>query len=394
MSENQSLALAVQVPEADQIVPKPPEAVPATELVTLKTEALALVDRIWAKPQDLSVANSITKVGEGEISSANRFFEARRIKVSDVMNAISDGKTNPLPEQIRRMRGIAEKFDPRPFLEQFRDAREHGGEGVMNLVARKLRGIPKVGELIVRVADHFKPFHAEISDLVLAMQGGVVALDENNAFIQAQAEDLQRHTAQVLSRAYFAELVFEELKKRYATASEDDKKRMIIPMSRVAKRALFLRASEQIYLQVLTGFQASFESNIELRDTVSTILSQAIPLLENLYMLIVIQQEALQIAEQCAQTQDLVVDLLKTGAELTKESTEEIGKLGTRMVDKMQDILNSKDTFIESLSIGSRLAEQTVEKANRAIPLFQKASGEIRQALAAHTTAELPPAAA
>jgi hypothetical protein len=225
----------------------------------------------------------------------------------------------------------------------------------------------------------------------MAMQGGVATLDENNAFIQAQSAELQRLTAQVLARAYFAELVFTELKSRYAASPAVEKKKMIIPMGRIAKRALFLRASEQIYLQVLTGFQTSFESNTELRDTVQTILSQATPLLENLYMLIVIQQEAIQIAEQCAKTQDLVVDLLKTGAEMTKESAEEIGKLGTRMVDKMQDILASKDIFIESLSIGAKLAEQTVETANKAIPLFQKASTEIRQSLEGHTrTAELP----
>jgi hypothetical protein len=77
--------------------------------------------------------------------------------------------------------------------------------------------------------------------------------------------------------------------------------------------------NEQIFLQVLTGLRTSIITNFELRDTVSMMRDQAAPLLTKLYALIVVQQDARQIAEAASATQEMVTDLLQSGAEITKE---------------------------------------------------------------------------
>ena len=92
-------------------------------------------------------------------------------------------------------------------------------------------------------------------------------------------------------------MVFEALKARHAAAAPESQPKLLQAMSRVAKRALFLRANEQIFLQVLVGLGTSVTTNFELRDTVAMMRDQAAPLLTNLYALIVVQQDARQIAE-------------------------------------------------------------------------------------------------
>jgi uncharacterized protein YaaN involved in tellurite resistance len=159
-------------------------------------------------------------------------------------------------------------------------------------------------------------------------------------------------------------------------------------MSRVGKRALFLRGNEQVFLQVLTGLRTSITTNLELRDTVAMMRDQAAPLLTNLYALIVVQQEARQIAEAAAATQEMVTDLLKTGAEMTRSNVEIIGQLSIKMVSEMENIIAAKATFLEAVARADQIAQQTVDAAASSIPVFQKASEELRAVIAQHEGAD------
>jgi uncharacterized protein YaaN involved in tellurite resistance len=246
-----------------------------------------------------------------------------------------------------------------------------------------------MGDLVRRVADRFTPVRDEIDALLMAMEGGLIRLDENNAAIMTQSEELKRLTEEVALRAYQAELVFTILKEKHQTASEEAKQKIMNAMARVGKRALFLRGNEQIFLQVLTGLRTSITTNYELRDTVSMMRDQAAPLLTNLYALIVVQQDARQIAEAAAATQEMVTDMLQAGAEMTKENVEYVGQLGVRMVSDLDKLIQSKEAFLEAVARADELAVQTVEAASKSIPVFQEASSELRKVIADHESADV-----
>ena len=386
-SHNPSAGLPIQAPTTDialpqTIVPKPPEKATPELLDASRTAALALTEKVLGAPDDLKVLSELTRIGENAQSKVNSFFEMRKTTVSEMMTKVGDGSHNPLPGQIKQMRGLMEKFDPRPFKDQFTLAEQYGGKDIKNLLIRKMRGIPLVGELLQRVADKFKPISDEIDGLLMAMDGGLARLDENNAAIMTQADALQALILEVALKAYEAELVFEGLKKRHQSAPEEDRKKIMHAMSRIGKRALFLRGNEQIFLQVLTGLRTSITTNFELRDTVSMMRDQASPLLTNLYALVVVQQDARQIAEAASATQEMVTDLLQTGAEMTRDNVEYVGQLGIKMIGEMDKLIVSKNTFLEAIARADQIAAQTVSAATQSIPVLQQASDELRKAVA------------
>lgn len=382
-----SLALA-GTPGRGALVPKPPEGAPPEHLEEARAAALALTDRVLADPANLMVLSDLTRLGEDAQHRSSSFFEMRRVTVSELMKKISDGSYNPLPNHIKQMRKVMEKFDPRPFRDQIQTARQYGGGGIKNALIRKARGIPLIGAVLQNMADRFESISEEIDALLMAMDGGLARLDENNAAIMAQADELARLIVEVAMRAYEAELVFASLNEKHATGLEDQKQKIMNAMSRVSKRALFLRGNEQIFLQVLTGMRTSITTNFELRDTVSMMRDQVSPLLTNLYALIVVQQEARQIAEAASATQEMVTDLLQAGAEMTKDNVEYIGKLSVKMISELDKIIASKEKFLEAVARADQLAEQTVEAATRSIPVFQQASEELRKVVEDHAGAD------
>jgi uncharacterized protein with ATP-grasp and redox domains len=115
---------------------------------------------------------------------------------------------------------------------------------------------------------------------------------------------------------------------------------------------------------------------------------QAAPLLTNLYALIVVQQDARQIAEAASATQDMVTNLLRSGAEMTKENVDYVGKLGVKMVSELDKLIQSKDTFLEAVARADELAIQTVDSAKKSIPVFQSASAELRKVIKDHEGAD------
>jgi uncharacterized protein YaaN involved in tellurite resistance len=260
---------------------------------------------------------------------------------------------------------------------------------LVNGFIRTLRGIPVMGELVRRIADQFTPIRDEIDGLLISMEGGLVRLDENNAAILTQSDELGNLIQEVALRAYEAETVFEILKQKHAAAPEGEQQKIMNAMARVGKRALYLRGNEQIFLQVLTGLRTSITTNFELRDTVSMMRDQAGPLLTNLYALIVVQQDARQIAEAASATQEMVTDLLQAGAEMTRENVEYVGELGVKMVSDLDKLIQSKETFLEAVAKADTLAAQTVDAANKSIPVFQEASAELRKVISDHEGADV-----
>ena len=375
-------ATPVRVPAAGEIVPRPPEKASPDQLQTVQSAAVSLTERVMAAPDDLNVLSELTRIGEDAQNQASAFFQMRKVTVGEMMNKVSDGSHNPLPRQIRQMRNLMEKFDPRPFKDQIQLAQQYGGKGIKNTLLRKLRGIPLVGDLLQKVADQFNPISEEIDGLLMAMDGGLVRLDENTAAIMTQADALKQLIGDVALKAYEAELVFSELQQIHQKAPEQSRQKIMNAMSRVSKRALFLRGNEQIFLQVLTGLRTSITTNFELRDTVSMMRDQASPLLTNLYALVVVQQDARQIAEAASATQEMVSDLLQAGAEMTRDNVDYVGSLGVKMISEMDKLIESKNTFLEAIARADQLAEQTVKAATQSIPMLQQASEELRKAVA------------
>lgn len=388
MTQSDDLNLPVPMPDPGKLVPVAPKTASPEQLQAAETEAGELTRTVLQNPDDLQLLARLTRIGDDAQRQAGRFFEMRRVTVSQLMSKISSGSDNPVPHQIKQMRAIMEKFDPRPFVEQFQLARRYGGSGIKNFLMRKIRGIPVIGELIRTIADQFRPISQEIDALLLAMDGGIVRLDENNAAVMAQSDELKRLIEAVALKAYAAELIFTRLNDQAASAPRDQHPRITNAMSRVGKRALFLRGNEQVFLQVLTGLRTSITTNLELRDTVAMMRDQAAPLLTNLYALIVVQQEARQIAEAAAATQEMVTDLLKTGAEMTRSNVEIIGQLSIKMVSEMENIIAAKATFLEAVARADQIAQQTVDAAASSIPVFQKASEELRAVIAQHEGAD------
>ncbi len=370
------------------LVPKAPEGADPRQLEAAEAAARALSEKVLKDPNDFKVLSELTRIGEDAQRNVSGFFEMRKVTVGEVMQKVSNGTHNPLPNQIKQMRSIMDKFDPRPFKDQLELAHRYGGKGMKNFLIRKARGIPLIGTLIQTISDKFKPVSDEIDALLMSMNGGLTRLDENNAAIMTQSDALKKLIVEVEIRAYEAELVFSVLKEMHQKAGEEDKQKIMNAMSRVSKRALFLRSNEQIFLQVLTGMRTSITTNFELRDTVSMFKDQAAPLLTNLYALIVVQQEARQIAEAASATQEMVTDLLQAGAEMTKDNVEYVGKLGMKMVTELDKIIESKNTFLAAVAKADQLAEQTVEAATKSIPIFQQASDELRKVIKDHDGAD------
>jgi|GEM_PF-3334694 len=374
---------------AGDIVPKPPKDIAPSVAESVETAAQTMAQLVVDTPDDLNTLSQLTRLGEDSQQQVTSFLEARRLTVGEMMKQVSDGTHNPLPNQIKQMRSIMERFDPRPFRDQIELASKYGGSGVKNLFMRKVRGVPLIGDLIRSIADNFAPISDEIDNLLMSMEGGLVRLDENNAAVLTQSDELKKLIIQVELRAYEAELVFAKLKEMHAQAAPEDKQKIMNAMSRVGKRALFLRANEQIFLQVLTGLRTSVTTNFELRDTVSMLRDQAAPLLTNLYALIVVQEEARQIAEAASATQEMVTDLLKGGAEITRDNVEIIGQVGIKMMTEMDKLIESKNIFLEAVAKADQLAEQTVTAATQSIPALQEASDELRKVVKEHETADL-----
>ena len=381
--------------EIGDIVPRPPKELVASEAGSVEAAAQALAQRIVTAPDDLKTLSQLTRLGEDAQQQVSSFLESRKVTVGDMMKQVSDGTHNPLPNQIKQMRSIMDRFDPRPFRDQIELAGKYGGKGLKNLFMRKARGIPMIGDLLRSIADNFKPISDEIDNLLMAMEAGIVRLDENTAAVLTQTDELKKLIVQVELRAYEAELVFAKLKEMHAQAAPEEQQKIMNAMSRVGKRALFLRANEQIFLQVLTGLRTSVTTNFELRDTVSMLRDQAAPLLTNLYALIIVQEEARQIAEAASATQEMVTDLLKGGAEMTRDNVETIGRVGIKMMTEMDKLIESKNIFLEAVAKADLLAEQTVAAATQSIPVLQEASNELKQVVREHETADLlmePPA--
>jgi uncharacterized protein YaaN involved in tellurite resistance len=384
--DNSSLTVVEQIPK--NLVPAPPKDADPQLLQSTEKSAAELADRVLANPGDLQLLSQLTRIGEDAQKQASSFFEMRRVTVSQMMEKVSDGSHNPLPGQIKQMRSIMEKFDPRSFKERMELAQKYGGKGIQNAILRTVRGIPLIGDLVRKMADHFTPIRDEIDGLLMSMDGGLVRLDENNAAIMTQSDELKKLIQEVALRAYQAETVFKILQEKHLAAAEDEKQKTMNAMARVSKRALFLRGNEQIFLQVLTGLRTSITTNFELRDTVSMMRDQAAPLLTNLYALIVVQQDARQIAEAASATQQMVTDLLQSGAEMTRDNVEYVGKLGVKMVSELDKLIQSKETFLEAVSKADQLAAQTVDAATKSIPVFQEASAELRKVIEDHEGAD------
>jgi uncharacterized protein YaaN involved in tellurite resistance len=385
-NENTALAAVDQIPK--NLIPVPPKDTDQQLLESTEKGAAELADKVLASPGDLNLLSQLTRLGEDAQKQVSSFFEMRRVTVSEMMEKVSDGSHNPLPGQIKQMRAVMEKFDPRSFKERMELAQKYGGKGIKNALMRTLRGVPLVGDLVRKIADKFIPIRDEIDGLLMAMDGGLVRLDENNAAVMTQSDELKKLIQEVALRAYQAEMVFKILQDKYNGTSQEEQQKIMNAMARVSKRALFLRGNEQIFLQVLTGLRTSITTNFELRDTVSMMRDQASPLLTNLYALIVVQQDARQIAEAASATQEMVTDLLQAGAQMTKENVEYVGKLGVKMVSDLDKLIQSKETFLEAVAKADQLAAQTVDAASKSIPVFQEASAELRKVIKDHEGAD------
>jgi uncharacterized protein YaaN involved in tellurite resistance len=385
-TENTALTVVGQIPE--NLVPMPPKDADPRLLQATERNASELANQVLSNPNDLSLLSQLTRIGEDAQKQASSFFEMRRVTVSEMMEKVSDGSHNPLPGHIKQMRALMDKFDPRGFKEKLELANRYSDRGILNTIVRTIRGVPLVGDLVRRIADHFTPIRDEIDGLLMSMDGGLARLDENNAAIMTQSDELKKLIQEVALRAYEAETVFQILQKKHASAPDEEKQKIMNAMARVGKRALFLRGNEQIFLQVLIGLRTSVTTNFELRDTVSMMRDQAAPLLTNLYALIVVQQDARQIAEAASATQDMVTDLLQSGAEMTKENVEYVGKLGVKMVSELDKLIQSKETFLEAVARADELAVQTVDSAKKSIPVFQNASAELRKVIKDHEGAD------
>jgi hypothetical protein len=55
-----------------------------------------------------------------------------------------------------------------------------------------------------------------------------------------------------------------------------------------------------------------------------------------------------------------------------------------KMVSELDKLIQSKQTFLDAVAKADELAARTVEAANKSIPVFQKASAELRQVIKNH----------
>ena len=85
----------------------------------------------------------------------------------------------------------------------------------------------------------------------------------------------------------------------------------------------------------------------------------------------------------------MVTDLLKGGAEITRDNVDVIGQAGIQMMTEMDKLIESKNIFLEAVAKADQLAEQTVDAATRSIPALQEASDELRKVVKEHETAGL-----
>lgn len=67
----------------------------------------------------------------------------------------------------------------------------------------------------------------------------------------------------------------------------------------------------------------------------------------------------------------MVTDPLQTGADLTRDNVEVIGRLSIKMVSELENILAAKKKFLEAVARADQIAQQTVEAAAGSIPVFQ-----------------------
>jgi sigma54-dependent transcription regulator len=102
-------------------------------------------------------------------------------------------------------------------------AQKYGGKGVWNAFIRTLRGIPLARNLVRNIADHFTSIRDEISGLLMSMNGGLVRLDENNAAIMTQSDELKKLIQELAFRAYECEMIFKFLQEKHSAAAEDEK---------------------------------------------------------------------------------------------------------------------------------------------------------------------------
>jgi uncharacterized protein YaaN involved in tellurite resistance len=138
--EERSLTVVDQVPR--DMVPAPPQEADPQLLETTRQSAAQLAEDVLAKPEDLNLLSHLTRIGEEAQKQAGGFFEMRRVTVTEMMNKVKDGSHNPLPGQIKQMRAIMEKFDPRGFKDQMTLAQKYGGKGIKNALVRTMRGSP------------------------------------------------------------------------------------------------------------------------------------------------------------------------------------------------------------------------------------------------------------
>jgi hypothetical protein len=96
-------------------------------LQTAKKRATDLAEKVLANPCGLNLLSHLTRIGEDAYNYVSSFFDMRRVTVSEMMKKVSDGSQNGLPGQIKPMRAIKKKYDPRGFKERMAPALIYGG---------------------------------------------------------------------------------------------------------------------------------------------------------------------------------------------------------------------------------------------------------------------------
>ena len=355
--------LVEQSPEAamKELVPvnlEPPKNIAEPEVEAAREAALVLVERIKADPSDRSALREAAAVGDDIQTKANGEFGLMRTSLGKVMDRMSSGEKNSIPQDLVKLRDVMDQINPYPAIEQMKKSQTAG------FFSRLLKGVPGVGKVLSDIAMRYESVQTQVDSIIQSLLAGSDKLLENSLEIEERYNNLKQLQGELKLRGYKLQVLLKELENaRSEISDEAEKQALQKAMVRVVRRLQNIKVTENAFSQFFVTMNITMDNHDNLRDSIKSMVNLTRPVLENGLALKIAQQDEKEIAQALSASQQYLGNLMVSIAEDSMDNAAEVAKVTNEPLMRFQDLIKSYNILTSRMEEASKIEGQMLESA-------------------------------
>ena len=337
---------------------EPPKNVPEPEAQAAKEAALVLLEKIKADPSDRTALREAASVGDDVQTKANGEFGLMRTSLGKVMDRMSNGEKDGIPQDLVKLREVMDQINPYPAIEQLKKSQTAG------FLSRLFRGVPGVGKILSDIAMRYESVQTQVDAIIQSLMAGSDKLLENTLEIEERYNNLKQLQNELKLRGYKLQVLLQEMEKHQLEMTDEAEKQSLQKaIVRVVRRLQNIKVTENAFSQFFVTMNITMDNHDNLRDSIKSMVNLTRPVLENGLALKIAQQDEKEIAQALAASQQYLGDLMVSIAEDSMDNAAEVAKVTNEPLVRFQDLVKSYNILTSRMAEASKIEGEMLESA-------------------------------